>query len=114
MTRNPTSLVLLACAGLWPALDGTAAAAPKHELSVAAGVDSAYDDNVYNGRGPDFVNRINPQGSYHLIDPRYKVDAAYLFGYWTYALGKASNSFNHRASVGVEGHPHRRVLLKLD
>jgi hypothetical protein len=87
--------------------------APKQELSVAAGVDSAYDNNVYNGRGPDFVNHINPQGSYHLIDPRYSVNVAYLFGYWTYALGKADNSLNHRATVSVEGHPSRRVYLKL-
>jgi hypothetical protein len=113
MTRVPTSLLPFVLA-LVVAIGTAALAAPKHELSVAAGIDSAYDDNVYNGRGPDFVNRINPQGSYHLIDPRYQVDAAYLFGYWTYALGKASNSLNHRASVGVEGRPHRRVVMRLN
>ena len=37
-----------------------AEAAPINELSVSAGIDSAYDDNVYNSRGPDFVNRITP------------------------------------------------------
>jgi hypothetical protein len=92
---------------------GGASAEPKHELSVAAGVDSAYDDNVFNGRGPDYVNRINPQGSYHLIDPRVKIDAGYLFGYWTYAFGKAENSYNHRANLAVEGHPTRRLTMRV-
>ena len=90
-----------------------AAAAPLNELSVSAGIDSAYDGNVYNSRGADFVNRITPHGSYRLIDPRVKLEASYDFSYWTYALGKADNSLNHRADVGVEGHPTRRLTLKV-
>src|SRR5258706_6855350 len=86
---------------------------PKNELSVAAGLDSAYDDNVFNGRGPDFVNRVNPHGSWRLIDPRVKVDAAYDLGIWTYALGKADNSINHRAALSIEGSPTRRLTLRV-
>ncbi len=103
--------ILAVLAGLIAA--GSASAEPKQELSVAAGIDSAYDDNVFNGRGPDYVNRINPQGSYHLIDPKVKVDASYLFGYWTYAFGKADNSYNHRANVAIEGHPTRRLTMRV-
>jgi hypothetical protein len=80
---------------------------------VSAGIDSAYDDNVYNSRGSDFVNRITPHASYRLIDPRVKLDTAYDFSYWTYALGKANNSLNHRALFGVEGQATRRLTLKL-
>ena len=94
-------------------LASAAYAEPKNELSVAAGVDSAYDGNVYNGRGPDFVNRITPSASYHLVDPRIKIDAGYEFGYWTYAFGKANNSYNHRATLGVEGHLSRRLILRV-
>src|SRR3954465_8727490 len=93
---------------------GTAAeAAPVNELSVSAGIDSAYDDNVYNSRGSDFVNRITPHASYRLIDPRIKLETSYDFSYWTYALGKANNSLNHRAVVDMEAQVSRRVVLKL-
>jgi len=85
---------------------------PKGELSLAAGVDSAYDDNVYNSRGFDFVNRITPHVSYRLTQPRLKLDSAYDFSYWNYALGKAHNSFNHRADLSVEGQPTRRLTLR--
>jgi len=92
---------------------GTAAeAAPINELSVSASLDSAYDDNVYNSRGSDFVNRVTPHASYRLIDPRVKLETSYDFSYWTYALGKAENSLNHRADVSVEGHPTRRLTLQ--
>ncbi|MGZ3438073.1 MAG: hypothetical protein ACXVDD_01070 [Polyangia bacterium] len=80
---------------------------------MSAGIDSAYDDNVYNSRGADFVNRITPHASYRLIDPRVNVESSYDFSYWTYALGKANNSLNHRADVSVEGHPTRRLTLKV-
>ena len=95
-------------------LVGAAAeAAPINELSVSAGIDSAYDDNVYNSRGSDFVNRITPHASYRLIDPRIKLETSYDFSYWTYALGKANNSLNHRALVDMEAQVSRRVVLKL-
>jgi hypothetical protein len=90
-----------------------AAAAPVNELSAAAGIDSAYDGNVYNSRGPDFVNRITPHISYRLLDPRVNIETSYDFSYWTYALGKAENSLNHRADLAVEGHPTRRLTLRV-
>ena len=89
-----------------------AEAAPINELSASASLDSAYDDNVYNSRGSDFVNRITPHVSYRLLDPRVKLEAAYDFSYWTYAFGKAQNSLNHRADFNVEGHPTRRLTLQ--
>src|SRR5262245_3858050 len=95
------------------AIADEAMASPRHDLSAAAGIDSAYDGNVFNGRGPDFVNRITPHASWRVIDPRYKVEAAYDLGIWTYAFGKASNSINHRALAAVEGQPTRRLTLKL-
>jgi hypothetical protein len=95
------------------ALAATAEAAPVNELSLAAGVDSAYDSNVFNARGPDFVNRISPRGTYRLIDPRVKLDTAYELGYWTYAFGKAENSLNHRATVALEGTPTQRLTMRV-
>lgn len=92
---------------------GAAEAAPLNELSASASLDSAYDDNVYNSRGADFVNRVTPHLSYRLIDPRIKLETSYDFSYWTYALGKAQNSANHRADVSVEAHPTRRLTLQL-
>jgi hypothetical protein len=92
---------------------GAAEAEPINELSVSAGIDSAYDSNVYNSRGPDFVNRITPHASYRLIDPRVKLETSYDFSYWTYALGKADNSLNHRADLALEGHPVRRLTLRV-
>lgn len=111
MSRTLTSCFALA---LVPLLLGAARAAPQNLFSISAGVDSAYDDNVYNGRGPDFVNRVSPKVTYHLVDPRVKLDAGYELGYWTYAFGKADNSLNHRADVSVEGRPTRRVTLSAD
>lgn len=105
--RTITTLLVAA------AVAGVANAEPRHELSAAAGLDSAYDDNVYNSRGSDFVNRVTPHVSYRLIDPRVKLDTSYDFSYWTYALGKAHNSLNHRAGVSLEGHPTRRLTLKI-
>jgi hypothetical protein len=90
-----------------------AEAKPVNELSVAASIDSAYDDNVFNSRGSDFVNRITPHGSYRLIDERVKLETSYDFSYWTYAFGKAANSLNHRADVSVEGHPTRKLTLRV-
>lgn len=108
----PTMRALWACA-VCALLSAAADAKPKNELSVAAGVDSAYDDNVFNGRGPDWVNRVNPHASWRLIDPRLEVDASYDLGFWTYAFAKAANSVNHRALLSVEGKPTRRLTMKV-
>src|SRR6476619_3925016 len=111
MTRaRYIALVAIAASTL---VGAAAEAAPLNELSVSAGLDSAYDSDVYNSRGPDFVNRVTPHASYRLIDPRVKLESSYDFSYWTYALGKANNSLNHRADVSVEGHPTRRLTLKV-
>lgn len=92
---------------------GRAAAAPLNELSVAAGIDSSYDGNVYNGRGPDYVNRISPRAAWRLRDPRVVVDTSYLFSYWNYALGKAESSRNHRAQLAVDWKLSRRVTVQV-
>jgi hypothetical protein len=91
---------------------GVAHADVRNELTAAAGIDSAYDGNVFNGRGPDFVNRIDPHFSWKLISRRMNVGAAYDLGIWTYAFGKADNSINHRGLVSIEGQPARRLILK--
>src|SRR4051794_2988270 len=90
-----------------------ASATPKQELTLATGVDSAYDGNVFNGRGPDWVNRVNPWGTYRVLTPQVKLDTGYELGYWTYAFGKANNSLNHRAHVSFEASPTRRLLFKV-
>src|SRR3954466_4257286 len=90
-----------------------ASATPKQELTLATGVDSAYDGNVFNGRGPDWVNRINPWGTYRLIAPQVKLDTGYELGYWTYAFGKADTSITHRAHAVLETNPLRRLVLKV-
>ena len=106
--RRRRLIAIVVAALLGPAV---AFATPKQELSVAAGVDSAYDGNVFNGRGPDWVNRINPWGTYRVIDPRVKLDTGYELGYWTYAFGKADNSINHRAHAMVDATPVKRLTL---
>jgi hypothetical protein len=108
-TRHITLLALVASTFV----GARAQAAPKNELSASASLDSAYDDNVYNSRGADFVNRVTPHVSYRLLDPRVKLESSYDFSYWTYALGKAQNSLNHRADVSLEGHPTRRLTLNV-
>jgi hypothetical protein len=95
------------------AMGTVAQASPQQELSVAAGLDSAYDDNVYNSRGPDFVNRVAPHASYRVLGTRGKFVSSYDLGYWTYAFGKASNSINHRADLGGEFRPTRHLTLKV-
>jgi hypothetical protein len=108
--RRPRRWLAILAALLGP---GVAFAAPRQELSVAAGVDSAYDQNVFNGRGPDWVNRVNPWASYRLIDKTATLDTGYELGYWTYAFGKADNSINHRAHAVLEARPLRRLVLKV-
>jgi hypothetical protein len=100
---------LLYISALFSAL---AHAAVQNELTAWAGLDSAYDDNVFNGRGPDFVNRVNPHVAWRLVSHRLKVSAAYDLGVWTYAFGKADNSVNHRAIFSIEGQPARRLILR--
>ncbi len=96
-------------------LVGVAAeAAPINELSASAAIDSSYDGNVYNSRGPDFVNRITPHVSYRLLDPRVKLETSYDFSYWTYALGKAENSLNHRADLALDVQATRRLSFRVD
>jgi hypothetical protein len=95
------------------AMGTVALASPKQELSLAAGLDSAYDDNVYNSRGPDFVNRVTPHFSYRVIAERGKFESSYDLGYWTYAFGKAGNSLNHRADLGGEWNATRHLTFKL-
>jgi hypothetical protein len=103
--------VVAALAALGPATN--ARATPKNEVTLAAGLDSAYDGNVFNGRGPDFVNRISPHFGWRFIDRRLTIDTTYDLGYWTYALGKAENSLNHRATLALEGRPTRRLTVQL-
>src|SRR5262249_23033433 len=38
-------------------------------------------------------------------------EATYNFGLWTYAFGKAENSFNHRAILGFDGVITRRLTM---
>jgi hypothetical protein len=111
MTR--ARYIALVAIALSTLVGAAAQAAPINELSVAAGLDSAYDDNVYNSRGPDFVNRITPHAAYRLLDPRVTLESSYDFSYWTYALGKAENSLNHRADLSLEGHPTRRLTMRV-
>jgi hypothetical protein len=89
-----------------------AGAETRNELSAAAGLDSAYDGNVFNGRGPDFVNRVTPHVSWRLFTRRLKLETAYDLGIWTYALGKARDSVNHRALLSIEGRATRRLTLR--
>ncbi len=113
MTRASYIAVAPVAAVALVAASAVAQAAPRSELSASASIDSAYDDNVYNSRGSDFVNRITPHASYRLIDPRVKLEMVYDFSYWTYALGKAQNSLNHRAGVALETQVTRRLVLKV-
>jgi hypothetical protein len=89
----------------------SASAATRTELSLAAGLDSAYDDNVFNGRGPDFVNRVTPKAALRVLSPRLTLAGTYELGYWTYAFGKAENSLNHGAALALDAAPTRRLSM---
>src|SRR3954465_6316940 len=108
--RRPSYIAALS---LTLAMGAVAQASPKQELSLAAGLDSAYDDNVYNSRGPDFVNRVSPHASYRVLGTRGSFVSSYDLAFWTYAFGKASNSINHRADLGGEFKPTRHLTLKV-
>jgi hypothetical protein len=112
MTPNPRRAGL--ALGLVLGLHSAAARAGwKTELSASASLDSAYDDNVLNGRGPDYVNRITPRFAFAAGDKQTTIEAAYSLAYWTYALGKADNSLNHRGNVRLEWNATRRLNLQL-
>src|SRR5436190_1638156 len=88
--------------------------AGRNQGSLAAGVDSAYDDNVFNGRGADVVTRVAPHAAYQFTDPRLKLDLAYDLGYWIYAYKKAEDSLNHRAAFAMEARLTRRLMASIE
>jgi hypothetical protein len=102
------SLAVLVLASASPAT-----ARPVAEPTLALGVDSAYDSNVFNGRGPDLVNRITPHAGLEVHDERTDLKLGYDLGFWIYATGTADNSINHRALGSYEGRLTRRLRLRL-
>jgi hypothetical protein len=114
--RSPRAALLVAAAtlgarvaGLWEPPQATAA--PRHELRLGIQLESVYDDNVFNGRGPDWVHRVGPRLGWRLRSPRLLIETRYLFGVWSYAFGKASNSLNHRASIELTARLSRRLTI---
>ena len=90
-----------------------AEAQPLVEPSVGLTVDEAYDSNVFNGRGPDWVTRISPHLALQLRDERSLIKATYDMGIWDYALGKADASVNQRGALSLEERLTRRLWLKV-
>src|SRR5437016_5223266 len=107
--HHAPALVLLA-AGLWPLGAG---AAPLAEPSIAVGLDTAYDSNVFNGRGPDLVTRVSPHAALLVRNERLKLQLAYDLGVWVYATGTAENSINHRGLANLEARLSRRLTVRL-
>jgi hypothetical protein len=83
------------------------------DLSATVGLDQAYDSNVFNGRGPDLVTRLTPRLAVALHDRRYDLKASYDLGLWHYLEGKANNSINHRALLGVDLRLTHRLELQV-
>jgi hypothetical protein len=112
MRPSPARAALLLAAALSAVLaEGVGAAMPAVEPSLQLGLDSAFDSNVMNGRGPDMVNRITPRASLWLHDPRFDLKLGYDLGYWVYMLGTAESSLNHRGVVALDARLSRRVTL---
>ncbi len=100
-------------AALVLALAQQAHAGDVFEPSVALSVDGAYDSNIYNGRGPDFVTKITPHLDLRVRDRQLALDAAYDFSFWDYADGKARNSYNHRFALAADEQVTRRLALRI-
>jgi hypothetical protein len=90
-----------------------AGAEPVSEPSAAIGLDTAFDSNVYNGRGRDFVVRVQPRLGWHLRDRRTDFALAYEVGIWTYADGKAQSSINQRFGARLDTALTRRLHLAI-
>jgi hypothetical protein len=105
---GPALAALLAIAAA-----GRATAAPRAEPTASLGVDSAYDSNVYNGRGPDLVTRVTPRLALHVYDERTEIHLAYDLGAWFYAEGTAENSLNHQGDVSIERRLTRRLTVRI-
>ena len=113
--RLPPRRAALALAGLLGLAGIPPAAADPVVLPTAViGVESSYDSNVYNGRGPDYVTRITPRIALHVRDPRVDLRLGYDLGLWFYAVGRAKNSVNQlaRAASQESGWAVRRVSLR--
>jgi|SRR5579871_3894238 len=107
-TRNTAGMALLVLA-----FSTGARADDVFEPSVALGVDGAYDSNIYNGRGPDFVTRVTPHLGLRVRDERLNLHADYDLGLWDYATKKARDSINHHAALTVEEQATRRLAVRL-
>jgi len=96
-------------------VEDLAAGSPRTylDLSATAGLDVAFDSNVYNGRGPDEVTRVSPRLALRYHDRANELKLSYDLGWWTYAVGKADPSLNHRAIASWNGQLSRRLAVYL-
>lgn len=83
---------------------------PFH-FSLAIGVDGAYDSNVFNGRGPDWVTRLTPHVALGYVDRRVDIRLSYDLGLWNYLRGTARSSLNHRGRLGFQARATRRFTI---
>ena len=86
---------------------------PTAQPTIGLSLDGAFDSNVYNGRGPDYVTRITPRLALKVEDERTQLKLSYDLGLWMYAEGKAENSINHQGDVVLESRLTRRLTLRL-
>ncbi len=76
-----------------------AVAAPLYEPSAAVNLDLAYDSNVLNYKGPDYVTRITPHLGFRIRGPNERLTLGYDVGFWEYARHEAKNTINHHLAA---------------
>lgn len=86
-------------------------ASPRIEPSASLSLDTAFDSNVFNGRGADVVTRVTPHGSLLVRTRRYRLLLSYDLGAWLYLHGTAENSLNHHGLVSFDERVTRRLSL---
>jgi hypothetical protein len=107
--RIPTAC-LAACVGLFVAAraQGATVMEPVARLSLEGG----YDSNVlYDGSGSDRTGRISPDVGLRLRNHRLDLKAVYGGDWITYQERQSGGTWNHRASLELEGQPTRRVSV---
>jgi hypothetical protein len=90
-----------------------AVAGELFEPSAALTLDLAYDSNVLNYKGPDYVTRITPHVAFRIRGPNERLTIGYDVGFWEYARHEAKNTINHHLAAVFEAELTHRLTMRI-